>query len=113
MEPPPLKGPDTAALWRVELYTDKVCSEIRALMPMHVNGYIDNSRKPEFFSSVNVGVNGMPHEVRFQIPGETLDEACANFADAAQKAANHFLEQLKLARAQPKLIVPGAMPPVH
>lgn len=100
---------DKAGLYREESFTDRKVGTIRQLTPVDADGEIDNSRPVLFVGATQVMTAAGPMPLNFDIPGESLEEAAANFGESAQKAVEDMaarLEELRREEAS-SIVVPG------
>ena len=86
---------DAAALTREELYTDSRIGTIRKLIPVTPEGEDDHGRAVEFFGSTQIMTPAGALPLNFEIPANTLAEAVAGFGDAAKRAVDSTMEELK------------------
>lgn len=97
---------DASALYREEVFTDNTVGTLRRLTPVTVDGEPDNSRSIQFVGSTQVLTTAGPLPLSFEIEANTLAEAAAGFGDAAKKAFEQTMEELReLQRQQASSIV--------
>jgi hypothetical protein len=101
---------DADALWRDETYTDQKVGMIRVLTPVTRDGGPDATRKVQYIGQASIYTPAGPLPINFQLDGDSLSAACAAFPEAAQKAVEETMEQLReMQRDQAsKIVVPGA-----
>ena len=115
---PQTRGPemsmDAAALYREELYTDRKLGMLRVLVPVNTDGSPDAARPTVYTGEAQLMSNMGPLPISFDIPGATLAEAIANYAEAAKVGVERTMRELQELRrqAQSSLVIPqgGAMP---
>ncbi len=101
---------DPNALWREELITDRRVGTIQRLTPITVSGEPDASRSVSFQGQTQILTPGGALPLSFEIPGDSLADAVANFGKAAEGAVEDAMKQLEAMRreAASSIIVPGA-----
>lgn len=99
---------DVANLYQEEVFTDRRVGSLLRLTPVTPAGGRDSTREVVFVGQTQILTQAGALPLSFEIPGQNLDEACANFAAAADKAVNDTMERLKELRreAAAGLIVP-------
>lgn len=100
---------DPNALWREETYTDQKIGTIRVLLPVKRDGTADPTRTTQYVGQANIYTPAGALPISFELNATTLDQACAGFADAANKAVAETMEQLREMRRQQasQIVVPG------
>lgn len=104
---------DATALYQEEVFTDRRVGAIRRLTPVQSDGTRDSARPMLFIGQAEIMTNMGPVPINFEIPGETLDQAVAGFAVAAQAGIERTVQQIQEMRRQQasQLVVPsGGMP---
>ncbi|HEY4366552.1 MAG TPA: hypothetical protein VGN07_04900 [Steroidobacteraceae bacterium] len=104
---------DIAALYQEEMFTDRRVGAIRRLTPVQGDGSRDPQRAVLFLGQAEIMTNMGPVPINFEIEGETLDQAVAGFAAAAQVAIERTVQQIQEMRRQQasQLVVPqGGVP---
>jgi len=98
------------ALWRDETYTDQQAGAIRVLTPVTREGERDTSRAVQYIGQVSMYTPAGPLPISFALEANNLEEACADFPEAARKAADETMAQLREMQRQQasKIVVPGA-----
>ena len=101
---------DASALCREEVFTDSRVGTIRKLTPVTVDGSPDETRDTQFIGSTQILTPGGALPLTFEIPGDSLEEAVQGFGDAAQKAVERTMEELKelQRQASSQIVVPKA-----
>ncbi len=101
---------DAANLYREEIFTDNAVGTLRRLTPVTANGDPDATRSTQFVGATQVLTTAGPLPLSFEIEGESLAEAAANFGDAAKAAFEKTMEELKEMQRQQasSIVVPGA-----
>ncbi len=96
-------------LYREETFTDRRVGTIRKLTPVTAEGEVDESRPAEYSGMAQVMTAAGPMPLNFDIPGNNLDEACANFSECAQKAVEDMAQRLEQMRRDEasQIVVPG------
>lgn len=105
-----LKGQmDPNNLYREEVITDRKVGTIRMLTPVTDKGEVDPSRKPLFVGDAQIMTQMGPLPLTFDIPGENLAEAVANYRDAAKEGLRETIERIEEMRreAAHKIVTPG------
>ena len=101
---------DSDGLWLEELITDRRVGTIQRLSPITSAGEPDPSRKISFQGQTQILTPGGALPLSFEIAGDSLAEAVANFGKAAEGAVEDAMKQLEAMRreAASSIIVPGA-----
>ena len=106
---------DATALYREEIYTDRAVGMLRVLHPVSSSGAPDPARPTIYTGEAQLMTNVGPLPISFDIPGATLAEAVANYADAAKDGVAHAMREIAEMRRQASssLVIPqgGALPP--
>jgi hypothetical protein len=106
---------DPNSLYREEIYTDRAMGLLRVMHPVSKDGTPDASRPTIFTGEAQLMTNVGPLPISFEIPGATLAEAVANYADAAKEGVAHAMHEIAEMRRQASssLVIPqgGALPP--
>jgi len=106
---------DPTSLYREEIYTDRAVGMLRVLHPVTTAGTPDAARSTVFTGEAQLMTNVGPLPISFDIPGATLAEAVANYADAAKEGVAHAMREIAEMRRQASssLVIPqgGALPP--
>jgi hypothetical protein len=106
---------DPNSLYREEIYTDRAMGLLRVMHPVSKEGTPDASRPTIFTGEAQLMTNVGPLPISFEIPGATLAEAVANYADAAKEGVAHAMHEISEMRRQASssLVIPqgGALPP--
>jgi len=106
---------DGTSLYREEVYTDRAVGMLRVLHPVTSAGAPDSARPTVYTGEAQLMTNVGPLPISFEIPGATLAEAVANYADAAKEGVAHAMREIAEMRRQASssLVIPqgGALPP--
>ena len=106
---------DAASLYREEIYTDRKVGTLRVLVPVRDDGTPDAARPTIYQGEAQLMTNVGPLPISFDIPGATLAEAIANYANAAKEGVAHAMQEIAEMRRQASssLVIPqaGALPP--
>ena len=106
---------DPNALYREEIYTDRAMGLLRVMHPVSSDGKPDPSRPTIYTGEAQLMTNVGPLPISFEIPGTTLAEAVANYANAAKEGVAHAMHEIQEMRRQQSssLVIPqaGALPP--
>ena len=99
-------------LYLEETFTDRKVGTIRRLTPVDSNGNPDESRQAEYQGMAQVMTAGGPMPLNFDIPGNSLEEACSNFSGCAQEAVEEMARKLEEMRREQasQIVVPGQGP---
>ncbi len=100
---------DTDNLYRVEVFTDQRSGSIRRMTPVDGDGNPDASRSVHYVGEASAMTPAGALPLNFELHGNSLAEAAAGFADAAEHALAETVEELKrLQREQQgSIMVPG------
>jgi len=105
------QSPDfnTSELYLEENFTDRKVGTIRRLTPVDAAGNPDSSRPAVYSGMAQVMTAAGPMPLNFDIPGDSLDEACANFSACAQEAVEDMAKRLEEMRREQasQIVVPG------
>ncbi len=82
-------------LFRDEMFTDAKVGSIRRLTPVTSAGEIDAGRDPMFMGSTQVMTPGGALPINFELKVKTLEEAIAGFGEAADKALEETMEEIR------------------
>ena len=109
MENSPEINMDASALTREEVFTDSKIGSIRKMIPVTLDGELDNSRQVQFFGSTQIMTPGGALPLSFEIESETLAGAVAGFGEAAKVAVEKTMDELKEMQRQQasSIVVPG------
>lgn len=104
---------DGQNLYREEIFTDRRVGTIQRLTPVDGDGAPDSSRPVLFVGQTQLMTRAGPLPLSFDIPGASLAEAAANFADSANLAVEDAMQKLEEMRreAASSIIVPQAGAP--
>ena len=102
---------DAANLYLEEVFTDNAIGTLRRLSPVTASGEPDSTRSAQFVGATQVLTNAGPLPLSFEIDGDSLAEAAANFGAAAKAAFEKTMEELKeMQHRQASSIVIGPRP---
>ncbi len=82
-------------LYREEVITDRRVGTIRRMIPITADGSDDSSRPVAYLGSAQILTPGGALPLNFELEADSLQEAVEQFADAAEKALQSTLEELK------------------
>jgi hypothetical protein len=106
---------DATSLYREEIYTDRAVGMLRVLHPVTSAGAPDPARPTVYTGEAQLMTNVGPLPISFDIPGASLAEAVAHYADAAKEGVAHAMREIAEMRRQASssLVIPqgGALPP--
>lgn len=106
---------DAKSLYREEVYTDRAVGTLRVLIPVTPQGAPDGSRPTIYTGEAQLMTTVGPLPISFEVPGDTLSEAVANYAEAAKEGVAHAMRELAEMRRQQSssIVIPqgGALPP--
>ena len=106
---------DGTSLYREEIYTDRAVGMLRVLHPVTSAGAPDAARPTVYTGEAQLMTNVGPLPISFDIPGKSLAEAVANYAEAAKEGVAHAMREIAEMRRQASssLVIPqgGALPP--
>lgn len=100
---------DRNNLYREESFTDLKAGTIKKFVPIKSDGSPDPTRSPAFMGMTQIMSNAGPLPIQFMLDAKTLDEAIAEFSDAAKKAVDELIEEARRIQleAASRIIVPG------
>ncbi len=104
---------DADGMYLEEMFTDRKVGGLRRLTPVKSDGTVDPARSTLFIGQAEIMTNMGPVPVNFEIPGQSLDQAIAEFPAAATAAIERTVQQIQEMRRQAasQLVVPqGGMP---
>ena len=101
---------DAKSLYREEIYTDRAVGTLRVLIPVTAQGSPDGSRPTIYTGEAQLMTTVGPLPISFEIPGDTLSEAVANYAEAAKEGVQHAMRELAEMRRQASssIVLPGS-----
>jgi hypothetical protein len=99
---------DVAHLCREEVFTDRRIGSVRVLTPVTADGLADTTRKVLYLGEAQILTPGGALPLVFEIGANSLAEAVARFAPAAEDALERALKELEALRRQAasSIIVP-------
>lgn len=99
---------DPANLYREETFTDHRIGTVRRLTPVRADGNDDETRQVQYLGQTQMltPLGALP--LNFEIEADSLEDAVAGFAPAAQQAAQQAIEEIKEMRrdAASSIVVP-------
>lgn len=100
---------DGESLYREENFSDRRVGTIQRLVPVTANGEDDESRSVRYIGQTQVMSPAGALPITFELEVDSLSQAVAGFADAAEKAVEETVEELKRLQreAQSSIMVPG------
>jgi len=101
---------DTGQLCREDVFTDNRVGTIRRLTPVTSKGEVDDSRPVVYVGSTQVLTPAGALPLSFELPGDSLAAAIDGFGDAAKRAVEQTMEELKELQRQAasQIVVPKA-----
>jgi len=91
---------DSASLYREEVITDRKVGTIRMMTPIKSDNSPDQGRDVLYIGEAQLMTSVGTLPINFEIEGKTLDEAVANFAEAAKEAVERTMKDLQELRRQ-------------
>jgi hypothetical protein len=91
---------DPTALYREEIYTDRMAGTLRVMLPVTSDGAPDASRPTLYTGEAQILTNMGPVPIGFDIEARTLAEAVANYAAAAKEGIERTMRELQEMRRQ-------------
>jgi hypothetical protein len=91
---------DLDNLYREEIFTDQKIGTLRQLTPVKSDGSRDEARPVLFVGETSLMTPAGTLPIHFRLEGKDLGEAARQFADAANKAIQETMEQLRELRRQ-------------
>ncbi len=100
---------DKSSLVREEVFTDLRAGQIRRLTPVDANGRDDTDKSVRYVGQTQVMTNAGALPLSFELDVDSLEAACDAFPEAARKALEETMEELKRMQreAQSSIMVPG------
>lgn len=100
---------DAEALYREESFSDRRVGTIQRLTPVTADGDHDPSRSVRYIGQTQVMSPAGALPITFELEAQSLSEAVAGFPQAAEKAVEETVEELKRLQqeAQSSIMVPG------
>ena len=101
---------DAANVYQEELFTDRTAGAIRRLTPVTPEGLRDPSRPVLFSGQTQLMTPGGVLPLGFEMDGQTLAEAIAQFTAAVHQALENAIEEAREMRReqQSRIVVPEA-----
>ncbi len=99
---------DPDNLYREEIFTDREVGTIRQLTPVDTNGAADPQRRVLYIGQAQLLTPMGALPLSFELSADSLDEAVAQFPEAAQVAVENALDELKELRrdAASSIVIP-------
>lgn len=91
---------DVNNLYREEIFTDQKIGTLRQMTPVKPDGSRDASRPILFVGETSLMTPAGTLPIHFRLEGADLAEAAKQFSDAANKAIQETMEQLRELRRQ-------------
>lgn len=100
---------DADALYREENFSDRRVGSIQRLTPVTADGETDTSRKVRYVGQTQVMSPAGALPITFELEVDSLSEAVEQFPEAAHKAVEETVEELKRLQReqQSSIMVPG------
>lgn len=100
---------DGDSLYREENFSDRRVGTIQRLVPVTADGEDDDSRSVRYVGQTQVMSPAGALPITFELEVDSLSEAVAGFPEAAEKAVEETIEELKRLQreAQSSIMVPG------
>lgn len=100
---------DGEALYREENFSDRRVGSIQRLTPVTADGEDDDSRRVRYIGQTQVMSPAGALPITFELEVDSLSEAVEGFPEAAEKAVEETIEELKRLQreAQSSIMVPG------
>ncbi|RFF32991.1 hypothetical protein [Wenzhouxiangella sediminis] len=100
---------DGESLYREETFSDRHVGTIQRLTPVTADGEDDASRSVRYVGQTQVMSPAGALPINFELEVESLSEAVRQFPEAAEKAVEETIEELKRLQreAQSSIMVPG------
>jgi hypothetical protein len=100
---------DADALWREESYTDQKVGTLRVMTPVRRDGSPDGARAVQYIGQASIYTPAGALPISFELDAASLEQACEKFPEAARKAVDETMEQLREMRRQQasQIVVPG------
>ncbi|MFQ5994091.1 MAG: hypothetical protein ACE5K1_03275 [Acidiferrobacterales bacterium] len=99
---------NAADLYREEVFTDRRVGTIRQLTPVKRDGSVDSKRKTVYVGQAQLltAVGAVP--LSFEIDARSMEEAVANFSDAAKEAVARAVKEIQELRreASSSIVIP-------
>lgn len=99
---------DGGNLYREESYTDLKVATIRKLVPVKLDGTVDDRREPIFVAQTNVMSQVGPVPVDCRLEARTLAQAVEEFPRAIEEAIEELIQEARELRRQQasRIVVP-------
>ena len=99
-------------LYREETYTDLRMGTLRHLVPVKIDGTVDDTRTARFTGEASILTQAGPVPVNAAIEANTLQEAIEAFPAAIQGGVEKLMEEVRemQRRESSRIVVPGRGP---
>lgn len=96
-------------LYLEEVFTDNKIGTIRRMTPVTAEGEKDASRPILYIGSTQMMTPAGPLPLNFELTGNNLAEAAANFGEKANQALEETMKELQEMRRQQasQIVIPG------
>lgn len=91
---------DAGNLYREEIFTDQKIGTIRQMTPVKSDGSRDDARPVLFVGETSLMTPAGTLPINFRLDGPGLGDAAKQFSEAANKAVQDTMEQLRELRRQ-------------
>jgi hypothetical protein len=100
---------DAESMYREETFTDRRVGSIQRLTPVTADGELDPERPVRYIGQTQVMSPAGALPITFELEVDSLDAALEGFPEAAEKAVEETIEELKRLQreAQSSIMVPG------
>ncbi|GAA3952014.1 hypothetical protein [Allohahella marinimesophila] len=105
----PANSMDADHLYQEAVFTDQKVGTIRRMTPVTSEGENDPGRTTLYFGQAQMMTPAGAIPLNFELKAESLSEAVAQFADAAQQSMQETMKELQEYRRQQasSIVVPG------
>lgn len=91
---------DATSLYREEIYTDRKVGLIRVLNPVKTDGSPDAARPAIYVGEAQIYTNMGALPLSFELEARSLQEAVAQYAEAAKQAVEQAVREIQELRRQ-------------
>lgn len=101
---------DAADVYREDVYTDRKVGTIRCMTPVKADGSPDTARGRLFVGEAQILTPMGALPVTFEIEAASIEDAIANYAQAAKEGVERTVTEIQDMRRQaaPSIVLPGA-----
>jgi hypothetical protein len=101
---------DATSLYREEIFTDRRAGTLRRMIPVKVDGSVDEARAVLFSGQTQLLTPGGVLPLGFDIEAATLEEALSRFPEAVKLALDEAIEEAREMRRESasRIVVPDA-----